>query len=155
MALLFVYFFSTSAILMGATTSPAQAWRGGRGGGRGFYGGGGRGWRGRGFYAPRAYISPRCFYNRWDCPGTLTQPEFGFVLPNRTRINNYVNNPLLTWSLQPPNNWVRFKKVTCFAVTAKHSIARSPIRVVLEIAIYATALLVPLLYPTILLHPGP
>ena len=36
MALLFVYFFSTSAILVGATTSPAQAWRGGgwgRGGG--------------------------------------------------------------------------------------------------------------------------
>jgi uncharacterized membrane protein len=68
-ALLFVYFFSTSAILVGATTSPAQAWRGGRGGGRGFYGGRGfgRGWRGGGigFYAPRAYIGPRCFYNRW------------------------------------------------------------------------------------------
>jgi hypothetical protein len=68
MTLLFVYFFSTSAILVGATTSPAQAWRGGRGG-RGFYGGRGfgRGWRGGGigFYAPRAYIGPRCFYNRW------------------------------------------------------------------------------------------
>jgi hypothetical protein len=62
---LFVYFFSASAILVGATTSPAQAWRG-RGGG--FYRGGGyRGgfYRGRGFYAaPRAY-GPRCFYNRW------------------------------------------------------------------------------------------
>jgi hypothetical protein len=65
MALLFVYFFSTSAILVGATTSPAQAWRGGRGGGWGRgRGGWGRG-RGFGFYAPRAYIGPRCFYNRW------------------------------------------------------------------------------------------
>jgi hypothetical protein len=66
MALLFVYFFSTSAILVGATTSPAQAWRGGgRGGGWGRgRGGWGRG-RGIGFYAPRAYIGPRCFYNRW------------------------------------------------------------------------------------------
>jgi hypothetical protein len=64
MALLFVYFFSTSAILIGATTSAAQAYRGR---GRGFYGGRGRGlYRGRGFYvAPRAYYGPRCFYNRW------------------------------------------------------------------------------------------
>jgi uncharacterized membrane protein len=65
-ALLFVYFFSASAILVGATTSPAQAWRG-RGG---FYRGGGGFYRGRGFYgggyyAPRAYYGPRCFYNRW------------------------------------------------------------------------------------------
>jgi hypothetical protein len=66
-ALLFVYFFSTSAILVGATTSPAQAYRGR---GRGFYGGRGRGvYRGgrgfyRGGYYPRAYGS-RCFYNRW------------------------------------------------------------------------------------------
>jgi uncharacterized membrane protein len=65
-AMLFVYFFSTSAILVGATTSPAQAWRG-RGG---FYRGGGGFYRGRGFYgggyyAPRAYYGPRCFYNRW------------------------------------------------------------------------------------------
>ena len=61
-ALLFVYFFSTSAILVGATTSPAQAYRGGRGG-RGFYGG-----RGRGFYrGGYGYYGggPRCFYNRW------------------------------------------------------------------------------------------
>jgi hypothetical protein len=68
MALLFVYFFSTSAILVGATTSPAEAYRG-RGRGRGFYGGyRGRG-RGRGFYrggyVPRAYYGPRCYYNRW------------------------------------------------------------------------------------------
>ena len=47
LALLFVYVASTSAILVGATTSPAQAWRGGgrgggwgRGGGYGYYGGG-------------------------------------------------------------------------------------------------------------------
>jgi hypothetical protein len=66
-ALLFVYFFSTTAILVGAATSPAQAYRG-RGG---FYRGGGlyrgRGlYRGGGFYvAPRAYYGPRCFYNRW------------------------------------------------------------------------------------------
>jgi hypothetical protein len=67
--LLFVYFFSASAILVGATTSPAQAYRG-RGG---FYRGGGiyRGGRGfyrGGYYAPRAYYGyggPRCFYNRW------------------------------------------------------------------------------------------
>ena len=35
LALLFVYVASTSAILVGATTSPAQAYRGGRGGYRG------------------------------------------------------------------------------------------------------------------------
>jgi uncharacterized membrane protein len=70
-ALLFVYFFSTSAILVGATTSPAQAYRGGRG--RGFYGGRGRGgfYRGRGVYRGGGYGyygyggGPRCFYNRW------------------------------------------------------------------------------------------
>jgi hypothetical protein len=68
MALLFVYFFSTSAILVGATTSAAQAQRGyrgyrGRGRARGY---GYRGYRGRGIYvAPRAYYGPRCFYNRW------------------------------------------------------------------------------------------
>src|SRR5262245_6680750 len=71
LALLFVYFFSASAILVGATTSPAQAWRG-----RGYYGGyRGRGglYRGRGFYRGgygRGYgyyggYGPRCFYNRW------------------------------------------------------------------------------------------
>jgi len=72
MALLFVYFFTTSAILVGASTSQAQAYRGrgrgyygGRGRGRGFYGGRGRGYGFGGVYvAPRAY-GPRCFYNRW------------------------------------------------------------------------------------------
>jgi hypothetical protein len=55
MALLFVYFFTTSAILVGASTSQAQAYRGR---GRGYYGYGGV------YVAPRAY-GPRCFYNRW------------------------------------------------------------------------------------------
>jgi uncharacterized membrane protein len=69
-ALLFLYVVSSSAILVGATTTPAQAWRGGgRGwGGRGFYGG--RGYYGRGYYyAPRAYYyapGPRCYFSyRW------------------------------------------------------------------------------------------
>ena len=72
--LLFMYIVGTSAILVGATTSPAQAWRGGRGfyGSRGFYG---RGFYGRGYgfraypyYAPRAYYAPgpRCYFSyRW------------------------------------------------------------------------------------------
>ena len=66
-ALLFVYVVGASAILVGATTTPAQAWRG-------------RGWYGRGYgfraypyyYAPRAYYyappvyRPRCFWSyRW------------------------------------------------------------------------------------------
>jgi hypothetical protein len=73
-ALLFVYVVSSGAILVGATTSPAQAWRG-RGGG-GFRGGGfyrGRGFGYRGYYAPRAYYyaprayyGPRCYWSyRW------------------------------------------------------------------------------------------
>jgi hypothetical protein len=73
LALLFVYVASTSAILVGATTSPAQAYRGGRGGyrGGGFYRGGGRGfYRGRGYYG-RGYgyygapvvVGPRCWWN--------------------------------------------------------------------------------------------
>ena len=70
-ALLFVYVVSSGAILVGATTSPAQAWRGrgGWGGGRGFYG---RGYGYRGYYAPRAYyyaprvVGPRCYWSyRW------------------------------------------------------------------------------------------
>jgi len=70
-ALLFVYAFSAGAILVGATTSPAQAWRGRGGfyGGRGFYG---RGYGYRGYYAPRAYYyaprayGPRCYWSyRW------------------------------------------------------------------------------------------
>jgi hypothetical protein len=76
LALLFVYVASTSAILVGATTSPAQAYRGGRGGfrgggvyrggGRGFYRGGrgyGRGY-GYGFGAPLV-VGPRCWWNAY------------------------------------------------------------------------------------------
>jgi hypothetical protein len=67
-ALLFLYAVSTSAILVGATTTPAQAWRGR--GGWGYRGGWGRGrgWGYRGYYAPRAYYGygPRCFWSyRW------------------------------------------------------------------------------------------
>ena len=74
LALLFVYVASTSAILVGATTSPAQAWRGG---GRG---GGWRPWRrlgprlwprlrpcgrGYGFYGGGVVVrgGPRCWWN--------------------------------------------------------------------------------------------
>lgn len=71
-ALLFVYAVGTSAILVGATTSPAQAWRGGGRGGWGYRGGWGRGYGYRGYYAPRAYYvaprayGPRCFWSyRW------------------------------------------------------------------------------------------
>lgn len=71
-ALLFMYVVSTSAILVGATTTPAQAYRGGGWGYRGGWGRG-RGWGYRGFYAPRAYYvprayprGPRCFWSyRW------------------------------------------------------------------------------------------
>jgi hypothetical protein len=77
LALLFVYVASTSAILVGATTSPAQAYRGGRGGyrgGGGFYRGGGRGfYRGRGYGYGRGYgiygapvvVGPRCWWNAY------------------------------------------------------------------------------------------
>jgi hypothetical protein len=71
-ALLFVYVVSSGAILVGATTTAAQAWRG-----RGFYGGG-YGYRGyyaprayyyaprAYYYAPRAYVGPRCYWSyRW------------------------------------------------------------------------------------------
>lgn len=69
-ALLFVYFVSTSAILVGGTTSQAQARGRGRGGGVYFRGGGrglyrGRGYYPRAYYAPRVYYGPRCFYNSW------------------------------------------------------------------------------------------
>ena len=69
LALLFVYVASTSAILVGATTSPAQA-RGGRGyyGGRGFYrGGGGYYGRGYGYYGGPVYVrpGPRCWWNAY------------------------------------------------------------------------------------------
>lgn len=72
-ALLFVYAVSSSAILVGATTTPAEAhWRGGWYG-RGFYGPG-YGWGGYPYYyapryyAPRAYYAPgpRCYFSyRW------------------------------------------------------------------------------------------
>ena len=68
LALLFVYFASTSAILVGASTTAALA-RGRGGGGRGFRG---RGFRGRGYV--RGYVGPRggCFWDyrwqRWICP---------------------------------------------------------------------------------------
>ncbi|MBR1270587.1 hypothetical protein JQ629_24230 [Bradyrhizobium sp. AUGA SZCCT0222] len=78
LALLFVYVASTSAILVGATTSPAEARGGrgrgggwGRGGGRGFYRGGGwgRGYgrgRGYGFYGvPVVRGGPRCWWNAY------------------------------------------------------------------------------------------
>jgi hypothetical protein len=70
LALLFVYVASTSAILVGATTSPAQAWRGGgRGWGRGGGWGRGVGWgRGRGYgrgygYYGGVVVGPRCWWN--------------------------------------------------------------------------------------------
>jgi hypothetical protein len=66
LALFFVYFVSTSAVLVGATTSPAQAYRGGRGyyGGRGYGRGWGRG-RGYGFYGGPVIVrpGPRCWWN--------------------------------------------------------------------------------------------
>ncbi len=75
LALMFVYFVSTSAILVGASTTSAQAWGHGggfhgggfRGGGRGF--GRGRGWgRGVGIYGygPGCYWSYR--WGRYICP---------------------------------------------------------------------------------------
>lgn len=72
LALLFVYVASTSAILVGATTSPAQAYRGGRGGyrgggfyrgGRGFYRGRGYYGRGYGYYGAPVVVGPRCWWN--------------------------------------------------------------------------------------------
>ena len=74
LALLFVYVASTSAILVGGTTTSAQArggrggGRGFRGGGRGFYRGGGRGFyggRGRGFYGAPVVVGPRCWWNAY------------------------------------------------------------------------------------------
>jgi hypothetical protein len=76
LALLFVYVASTSAILVGGTTTSAQArggrggYRGGggvyRGGGRGFYRGG-RGYYGRGygFYGAPVVVGPRCWWNAY------------------------------------------------------------------------------------------
>jgi hypothetical protein len=75
LALVFVYFVSTSAVLIGASTTTAQA-RGGRGGGRGFGRGGfgrGRGFGfGRGFGYYGGYYGPGCYWSyRWGryiCP---------------------------------------------------------------------------------------
>ena len=74
-ALFFVYVVGTSAILVGATTSSAQAWvarGGGRGGGwgrgGGFYRGGGRGYgRGYGYYGGPVVVAPgpRCWWNAY------------------------------------------------------------------------------------------
>lgn len=70
-ALFFVYIAGTSAILVGATTSSAQAWvvrGGGRGwGGRGYYG---RGYgRGYGYYGGGPVVvvrpGPRCWWNAY------------------------------------------------------------------------------------------
>ncbi|MCA1453904.1 hypothetical protein I6F35_11840 [Bradyrhizobium sp. BRP22] len=68
-ALLFVYVASTSAVLVGATTTPAQAYRGGwgrggwgRGGGWGYRGGYRRGWYPRGGYGYYGYGGPRCWW---------------------------------------------------------------------------------------------
>jgi hypothetical protein len=57
--LLFVYLASTSAILVGATTAPAQAYRGYRGG-WGYRGGYRRGWYPRGGYG---YGGRRCWWS--------------------------------------------------------------------------------------------
>jgi hypothetical protein len=70
-ALFFVYIVGTSAILVGATTSSAQAWVA-RGGGRGrgggvYFGGRGRGY-GRGYgYGGPVYVAPapRCWWNSY------------------------------------------------------------------------------------------
>ena len=68
LALLFVYVASTSAILVGGTTTSALA-RGGRGGGgRGGFRGGGRGFyrgRGYGFYGAPVVVGPRCWWNAY------------------------------------------------------------------------------------------
>ena len=65
-ALLFIYVIGTSAILVGATTTPAQAYRGGRGGWG--YRGGGYGYgRGRGYYRGGGFVvgprGPRCYWS--------------------------------------------------------------------------------------------
>ena len=73
-ALFFVYVAGTSAILVGATTSSAQAWvargggRGGWGRGGGYYRGG-RGYYGRGYgyYGGPVVVAPgpRCWWNAY------------------------------------------------------------------------------------------
>ena len=72
LALFFVYVVSTSAVLVGATTSPAQAYRGGRGGFYGGRGGYGRGYgRGRGYGFAPLIVAPRargrrCWWNAYE-----------------------------------------------------------------------------------------
>jgi hypothetical protein len=71
LALLFVYVASTSAILVGGTTTSAEAYRGrGRGYGRGYGRGRGRGYgRGYGFYGAPLIVAPRargrCWWNAY------------------------------------------------------------------------------------------
>lgn len=73
LALLFVYVASTSVVLVGATTTSAQArggrGRGYRGGGRGYYRGGRGFYRGRGygFYGAPVVVrpGPRCWWNAY------------------------------------------------------------------------------------------
>jgi hypothetical protein len=77
-ALMFVYFVSTSAVLVGTSTTAALARGGGGRGGGGFRGGGfrggGRGWGGRGWgrgvgvygYGGGCRWSYR--WGRWICP---------------------------------------------------------------------------------------
>jgi hypothetical protein len=74
LTLFFVYFVSTSAILVGGSTTSAQAQRG-RGYARGYYGRGrgyyGRGYgyygRGYGYYGGPVYVrpGPRCWWNAY------------------------------------------------------------------------------------------
>jgi hypothetical protein len=69
LALLFVYVASTSAILVGGTTTSAEAYRG-RGYGRGYGRGRGRGYgRGYGFYGAPLIVAPRararCWWNAY------------------------------------------------------------------------------------------
>jgi hypothetical protein len=71
LALLFVYVASTSAILVGGTTTSAEAYRGrGRGYARGYGRGRGRGYgRGYGFYGAPLIVAPRararCWWNAY------------------------------------------------------------------------------------------
>jgi hypothetical protein len=71
LALLFVYVASTSAILVGGTTTSAEARGGrGRGYGRGYGRGRGRGYgRGYGFYGAPLIVAPRararCWWNAY------------------------------------------------------------------------------------------